>query len=152
MKLYKNRIDIFHYVMYAFFSITCVVFCIFVAMGDARVISKIATIVLFLLLESYLTVLMFKTSYYFTKDKLICRFGPVELNYPYANIKSVVETRSLSFHINTTFKCIKIKMETGRVVRVSPKDKEEFLKELGRHGFLIIDKKKKVSGKKWKKR
>lgn len=147
MKIYKNKIDIFHYVMYAFFSIVCVVFSIFVGIGNAKVISKIATIVLFLLLELYLTVLLFKTSYYFTKEALICRFGIFEMKYPYGNIKSVVEVRSLSLRINTSVRCIKIKLETGGAIKVSPKEKEEFMKELARHGFLIIDKKKKVSDK-----
>lgn len=147
MKLYKNRIDLFYYIMYAFFSITCLIFCFYVAFGDTRVISKVATIILFLGLELYFTVLLFRTSYYFTNDALICRFGPLELKCPYVNIKSVVEVRNLSFRISTSVRCIKIKFETGKNIMVSPKEKDEFLKEMGRHGFLIIDKKMKVSDK-----
>ena len=139
----KNKKDIFLYILYGVFTIIVILASYYIVLGDTKIISKIATILLFLTMELYFTVIMFYTSYYFTKNGLICRLGVLEINYPYDNIKEVKEVKSVSLFVNTNIKCIKIINNNLKSIRVSPLNKEDFLKELGKHGFLIVDKNQK---------
>ena len=140
--IYKNKRDIFYYVFYSFTSILIFVSMFLVFGLDSKLITKIFMLIIFLLIELYLTTIMFFTSYYFTNEGLICRIGNVELSYSYDNIKSVSEGFSISLFLNTSFRCIKIKLTDGKKIRVSPINKDEFLKEMGQHGFLLQVKQK----------
>ena len=147
--VYKNKRDVFHYILYITFTIIVLISSISVIIGDTRVISKIATIILFGLIESYLTTIMFFTSFYFTRDKLICKLGTIELGYPYVNIKEIKESKSVSLFINSSFKCIKISNTDSRTIRISPENQQDFLDEMKTHGFILLPKKvKKESDKK----
>ena len=140
MKVYKNRIDTFHYVLYGLVNIFMIFASVLLLTSGGNWGAKIVTLLFFIAIEIYFTSIYFFSSYYFTRDKLICRIGRVELGYAYESIKSINECNSISLVFNTTVRCIKIKGVNVRTIRVSPEDIDGFLKEMDKHGFLVVKK------------
>lgn len=149
MKVYKNKVDVFHYILYGFVNLFIVIAIYFLLTSGGNWGAKIVTIIFLIIVEIYLTTIYFFSSYYFTKDRLVCKLGKIELGYVYERIKSVKECNSISLLFNTSVRCIKIKGVNIRTIRVSPDNIDEFLKEMGKHGFLMVKKDaKKVGDKK----
>ena len=147
MKVYKNKVDIFHYILYGFVVCFILLASYFLITSGGNWPAKITTMVFFAIIVGYLSAIYFFSSYYFEKNALVCRIGKIELRYLYDNIKSVNECNSISLLFNTSVRCIKIKGVNARTIRVSPDDIDGFLKEMGAHGFLMVKKNAKKVGK-----
>ena len=148
MKVYKNRIDGFHYAIYGFVVFFVILASYFLINSGGNWPAKITTILFFAVIVTYLSAIYFFSSYYFEKNALVCRIGKIEIRYLYENIKSVNECNSISLLFNTSVRCIKIKGVNIRTFRISPDDIDGFLKEMGEHGFLMVKKSAKKEGKK----
>ena len=148
MKEFKNKVDTFHYILYGFVILFVLFASYFLITSGGSRPGKIVTILFFIAIVAYLTAIYFFSSYYFLKNEFVCRVGKIEFRYPYELIKKVDECNSLSLVFNTSVRCIKIKGVNIRTIRVSPKDIDGFLKEMGKHGFLIVKKGAKKVGDK----
>lgn len=61
---------------------------------------------------------------------LIIRFGPVTWNIPFNSISQVTNTSELSFSPSLSLERLKIVYGKGRVILISPKQQERFVREL----------------------
>ena len=149
MKEYKNKVDIFHYILFGFVSLFIALSIFYLITSGGNWGAKILTIIFLIVIEIYLIMIHFFASYYLTKQGLVCKFGKFHLGFPYEHIKSIRECNSVSLLFNTSVRCIKIKGVNVKTIRVSPEDIDGFLKEMGKHGFLMVKKDaKKVGDKK----
>ncbi len=68
-----------------------------------------------------------------TTNSLVVRFGPVTWNIPFSSISQVTNTSELGFSPSLSLKRLKIVYGQGRMILISPKHQEQFVKELTAH-------------------